>query len=237
MHSNLCYYEIETKKYNINRDRERIRRGITHTVTCECVKKGVLWEHSSYQCESYECASLRIRSFRFTRPQISASIPSETDYPGLSQTQRIITGSPLGHCSLHAPRMEMHCWARCQRRLGGYTGYSLTLAYPKTTDKHFFLLSWCCLFLSVYIFPLQFSNFYFFTPLICHIRFSSPSLPQTWTQSQLSCLPPLSLSGAPILHIAHVSLFHPPVVFHISCVSPASPPSGPFTDYNGNSGQ
>lgn len=86
-----------------------------------------MWEHSSYQCESWEEASLRIRSFRITGPQISTSIPSETDYPRLSQTQRIITGSPLGHCSLHAPWMNTQSWSRCHRWLGGNTGYSLSL--------------------------------------------------------------------------------------------------------------
>lgn len=87
-----------------------------------------MWEHSSYQCESWEEASLRIRSFRITGPQISTSIPSETDYPRLSQTQRIITGSPLGHCSPHAPWMNTQSWGRCHRWLGGNTGYSLSLS-------------------------------------------------------------------------------------------------------------
>lgn len=171
----------------------------------------------SYQCESYECASLRIRSFRITRPQISTSIPSETDYPGLSQTQRIITGSPLGHCSLHAPRMEIHCWARCQRRLGGNTGYSFTPAYTKPTNRKTFSYSVSCWDRLVFLhFPLQFLNF-FSSLLTCYIR--SPSQ----TCSQLSCLP-LSFR---CLHFP----FSPSTFFQISCVSSPSPPSGLFIHY------
>lgn len=174
-------------------------------------KKPVLWGHSSCQCESCECASLRIRPFRITRPQISASIPSETDYPGLSQTQRIITGSPLGHCSLHAPWMEIHCWARCQRWLGGNTGYSLTLPCI-TTDRQTIFLSLCFLFLySVF--------FLYFTPTVSSLFHSLSSisdlplyLSQTCSHS-VTLYTPFSLSGDPILHIAPISLIYPPICF------------------------
>ncbi len=163
-----------------------------HTLWPVSVSKKASCESTPVTSESRECASLRIRSFRITRPQISASIPSETDYPGLSQTQRIITGSPLGHCSLPAPRLEMHRWARCQRWLGGNTGYSLTLACTKTTDKQFFLLlvSCCCCFCLSTFSSLPFSHFSS-SLLICSIR--SASLSQTWFQTELSCLPFLSL--------------------------------------------
>lgn len=174
-------------------------------------KKGVTWEHSSYQCESYECASLKIRSFRITRPQISASIPSETDYPGLSQTQRIITGSPLGHCSLHAPWMEIHCWARCHRWLEGNTGYPLIhTKYTKTTDRQTFfsyslslVATGFCLSLH---FPTTILTFLFFTPYLLYQVFLSISLSDMFSVS-VKLSTPFSLSGAPI------SLFHPPLCF------------------------
>lgn len=49
---------------------------------------------------------MRIRPYTLTGPQISASIPSETDYRGLSQTHGIITGSPSGQCSLRGRQTE-----------------------------------------------------------------------------------------------------------------------------------
>lgn len=90
--------------------------------------KCILQEHYSYQCDGNESASLRIRPFRVTLPQISPSIPSETDYPGLSQTHGIITGSPRGHCSLPAPQLETH-WVRWCR---GNAGVSLSLSVSCT---------------------------------------------------------------------------------------------------------
>lgn len=211
----------DTKTYNISRDRKWISEGLHTLWPVSMAKKGILWEHSSYQCESYECASLRIRSFRITCSQISASIPSETDYPGLSQTQRIITGSPLGHCSLHAPRMEIHCWARCQRWLGGNTGYCLTPTYTKTTHKQFSYSLVATVFVSLHFYNSHISL------LVSLPAISGIPLCLRHVLSQLSWHP-LPLSDAPIVHITPISPFHPTLLFHISCISSTSPPSGVF---------
>lgn len=125
---------------------------------------GDLWVcQEKASCESTPASSVRaaselhwgLGSFRITRPQISASIPSETDYPGLSQTQRIITGSPLGHHSLHAPLNGNTLLSGTPEKTGRRenTGYSHTLAsnWGQTISLTLCLL--LLLFMSVYTLP------------------------------------------------------------------------------------
>lgn len=179
--------------------------GITHSDLWVCQEKA--------SCESTPATSARaaselhwgLGSFRITRPQISASIPSETDYPGLSQTQRIITGSPLGHYSLHAPLNGNTQLSGTpektgrEHRLHTHTGIKL-----RTNNFSYFV----SLVAAVYV-CLRSSHYSsHISLLICYIR--SVSLSQTCSQSQLSRLPP------------------PLALFHVLPFS-SSLPSLPFT--------
>lgn len=149
------YYNL---KLHINRDEWENKWGIRHR------KRAILRGHSSNQCESIEFALLRITPFTLTGPQISASIPSETDYRGLSQTHGIITGSPLGHCSLYAPQMKknppvLHSvpeWEHCEETQAHF--------HQKNSGKQFFSLCVCCC--SLHTFPTRILLFFLFPPYL-----------------------------------------------------------------------
>lgn len=121
--------------------------------------------------------------------------------------------------------MKIHCWARCQRRLGGNTGYSLTLTYTKTTDRQYFLLyvSCCC----VHIFPIRIISIFFSSPYLLYE--ACPSVWDTISVPVQLSPPSHALSGAPMLHIAQISTLH--LCFVSFCVSTTSPPSGAFINY------
>lgn len=159
-------------------------------------------------CEStavQERASLRIRSHRITSPQISPSIPSETDYPGLSQTQRMITGSPLGHCS----PCPMHGNTRAEQ--GGWEGTPVTVSDTDTQTicLTLSLLATVSIFLD---FPQQFS--YFSSSIhSSYIKSYRLSPPQTCLPLSFRC------SHFPFLTLSHM------------CIGSPSPPSGLFIKY------
>lgn len=168
---------------------------------------------------------MRIRPLTLAGPQISASIPSETDYRGLSQTHGIITGSPLGHCSLHAPQMEKthQCCAVCQ---SGSTVRKHRLISTKKTAENNFSRSVCCCSLQ---FPHQNS---LISPLPPVFSVSGLPLCLRHDLSLTPNFPPAQFSGAPILYIAQVSFFfsffNPLLLFPTLCVSTTSPPCGQF---------
>lgn len=182
---NICSWAIRTRKYNMNRDLKIISEGLHTQWPVSVSRKGVLWEHSSNSARAASELHWGLGSFRITRPQISASIPSETDYPGLSQTQRIITGSPLGHYSLHAPLNGNTQLSGTpektgrEHRLHTHTGIKL-----RTNNFSYFV----SLVAAVYV-CLRSSHYSsHISLLICYIR--SVSLSQTCSQSQLNRLPP-----------------------------------------------
>lgn len=168
---------------------------------------------------------MRIRPLTLTGPQISASIPSETDYRGLSQTHGIITGSPLGQCSLRGPQMEKPA-LRCAER---------SFVPPTTLRK------------QPYFHQRQRKTIFLTLPLLL----LSPQfqfLASSHFSSSVECvrhghaLPPDSkaLPSFQELLFSHCSSFFflqpppPPLLFHTLRVSTISPPCGQFT--NGTQG-
>lgn len=151
---------------------------------------------------------MRIRPFTLAAPQISASIPSETDYRGLSQTHGIITGSPLGQCSLRGPQMETQsCAPSCRR---GRRGNGLI--FSGADGKPFFSPP-CLLLLS----PLHSFS----------ARHNLLSSNPVWSlRDTVTSFLPL-LVPAPLKFV----LFSlPPLLSHTLCVSTISPPCGQFVN-------
>lgn len=111
------------------------------------------------------------------------------------------------------------------------TQVTLSPACTKTTRKLFLLLSCCRRFcLSTFFPPTTILTFLLFAPYLPYQVFLSVSI-----SDMVSVSVKLSLSGAPILHIAHISLHF---CFRVPRVSPTSPPSGPLASYTvGNSGR
>lgn len=202
---NICSWAIRTRKYNMNRDLKIISEGLHTQWPVSVSRKGVLWEHSSNQCESCEWASLRIRVFQ---NHSSTDLCQYSQWDWLSgpvtdteDNYRVSLRSLLSPC----PVEWKHTAERDARKDGEGTQVTHT-HWHQTKDKQFFLLCvscCCCLCLST-LFPLQFSHF---SPYLLHQVCLSVS---DMLSVSVKPSPPSarSLSGAPILLIAPFSTLH-----------------------------